>query len=77
MKSGKGLNEQLGSVLRAARLEAQLSQEELAFRAGLHRTYVSLIERGIKSPTLETFFRICAALGFQPDVLISRLKIPI
>lgn len=64
----------LGSELRRARAAAGLTQEQLAFEAGLHRTYISLLERDVKSPTVAVLFRICAALGIAPSVLISRVE---
>jgi transcriptional regulator with XRE-family HTH domain len=74
MRVAKRLNKKFGNRLREAREAAQLTQEELAFRAELHRTYISLLERGIKSPTLETLFKICEALELEPEVLISQLR---
>ncbi len=67
------LNQVFGEHLRRVRKEARLSQEELGFRTGLDRTYISLMERGIKSPTLVTFFRLCRALGQKPDVFIAHV----
>ena len=52
----------LGKELRKAREAAGMSQEELAFRARVHRTYISLLERDKKSPTLDVLFRICGAM---------------
>ena len=48
----------LGRELRKARLKAGLSQEKLAFSAGIDRTYVSLLENGHKSPTVDVLIRI-------------------
>ncbi len=59
-----------GEVLRAARQEKGLSQEALADAAALHRTYVSQIERGLKSPTLDAMTRLAVALRVQLHVLI-------
>ncbi|MFI5381827.1 MAG: helix-turn-helix domain-containing protein, partial [Tepidisphaerales bacterium] len=53
----------VGRELRKAREAAGLSQEQLAFQAGVHRTYVSMLERDKKSPTLTVLFRLCKALG--------------
>ncbi len=61
----------LGEELRKAREAAGLSQERLAFEAGVHRTYVGLLERGKKSPTLSVLFRICKALDISPSQLIA------
>ena len=64
----------LGDKLRAAREAVGLTQERLAFKAGVHRTYVSLLERGIKSPTIDVFFRICKSLGVSPSKIIARVE---
>ncbi|MEG4392092.1 helix-turn-helix transcriptional regulator [Microcoleus sp. BROC3] len=50
------INKALGKVLAKHRTIANISQEELADRAGIHCTYVSQIERGLKSPTLSVLF---------------------
>jgi transcriptional regulator with XRE-family HTH domain len=63
-----------GDELRRAREKAGLTQEELAERAGVHRTYVSMLERDKKSPTLAVLFRLCDALGVRPSTLIARLE---
>lgn len=60
-------------VVRAARKKAKLSQEALAEIAGLHRTYVSLLERGRRSPTLTTIEAIGRALGMGPAAIIGMI----
>ena len=47
-----------------------ISQEELAQRAGLHRTYISDIERGARNPTLKTLSRLAVALEISASKLI-------
>lgn len=47
-----------------------ISQEELAFRCGVHRTYIGSIERGEKSPTLNTIEKIAAGLDTDIKTLI-------
>ena len=74
METVSRLNTVFGEQLRSARKTAHLTQEELAFRAGLDRTYISLLERGLKSPTLTTFFQLCRALNQQPDIFIARIN---
>jgi DNA-binding XRE family transcriptional regulator len=74
MERPSQINKAFGEQLRQARIAAGLTQEELAFRAGLDRTYISMLERGIKSPTLHTFFRLCRILGQQPDLVIARIN---
>lgn len=60
----------IGRELRNARDQAGLTQEQLAESAGVHRTYVSLLERDKKSPTLDVLFRLCDALGISAAKLI-------
>ena len=52
------------------RLELGLSQEELAERAGVHRTYVGMLERGEKNVTIYNIERIALALGVAPNRLL-------
>lgn len=70
----KGLKTAIGSVLRAKREKLGLSQDEFAGRAGVDRTYVSILERGVKSPTVETLEKICAALGTLPERVIEEAR---
>jgi transcriptional regulator with XRE-family HTH domain len=60
--------------VRRLRASAGLSQEALAERAGLHRTYVSSIERGERNLTLENIFRLAEALGVDPRELLAPEK---
>ena len=64
----------LGKELKEIREAAGLSQEQLAFDAGVHRTYISLLERDKKSPTLNVLFRICKALKISAAELIKRVE---
>ena len=48
----------VGKELRAVRLAAGMTQEELAFKAGVDRSYISLLENDRQSPTLDMLFRI-------------------
>ncbi|MBR9972106.1 helix-turn-helix domain-containing protein [Magnetospirillum sulfuroxidans] len=59
----------LGRNVKRIRLEKAWSQEELAFRSGLHRTYVSGVERGKRNPTVIVLQQIADAL----EVSASRL----
>lgn len=51
-----------------------ISQEELGFRVGLHRTYVSQLERGLKSPTLGVILNLALILGTSAAKLISAVE---
>lgn len=64
----------LGEELRNARQEADLTQEQLAFAAGVDRTYISQLENDHKSPTVDVLFRLCDALGVAASELLSRVE---
>ncbi len=70
-KRESGLQAQFGGVLRAYRERAQLSQEALADLSGLHRTYISQLERGLKSPSLTSLDGLAQALGVKPHQLVK------
>ena len=59
-----------GKRIREECLKLGLSQEELAERAGVHRTYVGMIERAEKNITLTNIERFAVALGKKPDELL-------
>ena len=60
--------------LRKHRVENRLSQEGLAKRAQLHRTEISLLERGDRDPRLSTVVRIARALDVEPAVLLDQVR---
>jgi len=60
-----------GQNVRRIRNEAGLSQEELAFRSKLHRTYISSLERGERNVSLENIFAIADALKVPPGDLLK------
>jgi transcriptional regulator with XRE-family HTH domain len=66
--------QRFGQRVRALRLDRRLSQEALADAARLHRTHISLIERGQRSVRLETVAALAVALGVQPADLMPRLE---
>ncbi|WP_416443462.1 helix-turn-helix domain-containing protein [Leucobacter sp. HNU] len=55
-----------GARVRELRTERGLSQEDLANRAGLDRTYVSGVERGVRNPTLDVIARLATAFAVSP-----------
>jgi transcriptional regulator with XRE-family HTH domain len=59
--------------LRILRKQKGLSQEELAFQAGINRNYVGQIEREEKSPTIDVVEKLCGSLEVTPAALLSRM----
>ncbi|MGF6727034.1 transcriptional regulator with XRE-family HTH domain [Paraburkholderia sp. GAS41] len=58
--------------VRRIRLERGISQEALAERAGVHRTYVGMLERGEKNVTIYNIERIAKALKVEPAALLQK-----
>lgn len=72
MSEGR-LQRRFGRVVRRRRLAAGLSQEALADSAGLHRTYISLLERGQRQPQLDTIHSLARGLGTTMAELVGEL----
>lgn len=62
---------QIGRTVRRYRQSAKLSQEELADRAGLHRTYISLLERGRRNASVDALSKIAGVLGVPASRLLA------
>lgn len=62
-----------GKRIREARLAAELTQEALAERAGLHPTFISNVERGYRVPSVPTLLRLAVALGVEPGSIVNGL----
>lgn len=60
-----------GERVRALRERSGLSQEALAARAGIHRTYMGGVERGERNISLKNIVRLAAALGVHPGALFD------
>ena len=56
----------LGLAIKRLRHQKEISQEQLADLAGLHRTYMGGLERGEKNPTLTTILKVCNAFDITP-----------
>lgn len=68
------IRDQLGQNIQAIRLAKGWSQEELSFESGLHRTYISGIERGTRNPTVLVLEKLAASLKVTPSELLKRRK---
>ena len=60
----------LGKNIRSRRQELGISQEELAFRARIHRTYMSTVERGLRNVAIDNIEKIAKALGVKTHQLL-------
>jgi len=68
------ISTQFGLAVRKLRKQIQLTQEELASRCGLHRTYLTDIERGARNPSLKIIERIAAGLGISIPGLMRSIR---
>ena len=66
----KDLSSEFARVLRAEREAMGLSQEALAHGAGVHRTYVGLVERGLRNPTIQVAHQLAQVLGMSLSEMI-------
>ncbi|HXT17686.1 MAG TPA: helix-turn-helix transcriptional regulator [Gemmatimonadaceae bacterium] len=70
MRRQKALTKAFGAVINGERKRLGMSQERLGLRAKIHPTYISQLERGLKSPSLEVIAALAKALGRKPHELI-------
>ena len=64
----------IGAVIKSYRKKANLTQEQLAFNAGLNRGYISLLEKGQRNPKLETLQKLATALSTPLTTIIFELE---
>ncbi|MEQ8998825.1 MAG: helix-turn-helix transcriptional regulator [Coleofasciculus sp. B1-GNL1-01] len=69
------IKQRFGLAVKQRRRELGISQEELSFRAGLHRTYISDIERGSRNPSLENIDKLAKALEISISALFAHYGI--
>ena len=67
-------NHQFGDVVRSLRKERNLSQEGLAGSSSLNRTYISSLERGLKTPSLDTIFALAVGLETRAYQIIKKME---
>lgn len=64
----------VGRVIQSVREKKGLSQEVVSGLADIGRTHLSAIERGVRKPTIETFFRIADAMDVKPSALMKLIE---
>ncbi len=73
-KKSKEIGRVVGNTIRKLREKQGISQEELAERAGIHRTFVSHVECATRNITIYNLVKIAKALKVKPSVLLSDLE---
>ena len=68
------LSDSFASVLQRVRTKKKLSRQELAQRAGLHQTYIGMIERGLSNPSLDAADEIANGLGMPLSELLAEAE---
>ena len=66
--------EAFAKVLREVRKQRGMSQEQLGFESGYHRTYIGMLERGLMNPTLRTILSVASALEVPAGELVGRVE---
>ena len=66
------LVEQFGLNVQRLRKAQSLTQEELSHRCDMKRSYLSDVERGVRSPAIRALERIAEALGVEPAILVGK-----
>jgi transcriptional regulator with XRE-family HTH domain len=69
-----GPEKAFGQALREIRTGKEISQEQLGLDAGFDRTYISLVERGINSPTIRTVVKLAGVLKVAPSKIVVRME---
>jgi transcriptional regulator with XRE-family HTH domain len=71
MEPRQAVAQEFGLNMLVARKRADLSQEELGFRASLHRTEIGELERGVRLPRIDTVVKLAGALSVPPCDLLK------
>lgn len=71
VRCGVEIRTRLAQNLRRLRQERAWSQEQFAFEASIHRTYISDLERGARNPTIGVVEKLATALGVKPGALLD------
>lgn len=74
VESSISLAQEFGRVLRQRRIEAGVSQEELAHKANIDRTFVSMLERGLRTPGLGVVLSLAQGLGITGTDLVREVE---
>ena len=70
----KNYSKDFGIVLKELRKDSKITQESIDELTGLDPTFISLIERGLRNPTINTFMKIAEGLNIDPSILMKKLS---
>ena len=73
-KQSISIEVKFGLILKRLRSEIGMSQETLAFESEVDRSFISMLERGLRKPTIETLFRIAIPLKKKPSQIIQLIE---
>lgn len=73
LENNEQISRAFGQILKSERLARRMSQEKLA-ESGLTPNYISELERGIKSPTVNSVFKICHVFSMKPSELFKKIE---
>jgi len=68
------IGQEFGKAVRSKRMALKLSQEDLADKAGLHPTYIGLLERGKRNPSLPVAWELANSLGVKLSTLLASIS---
>lgn len=71
------ISKAFGIVLRKHRKAANFFQEQIALQCDLDRTYIGMLERAERQPSLTTIFTSCAVLKIEPNIFIKEVELEI
>jgi len=71
---GMEIEKAFGVILKQERNNKSLSQEELAYLSDLDRTYISMLERGKRQPSLKTIFMLASTLDILPSEIMIKIE---
>jgi len=74
IQPASGPEKAFGEALREIRTSRAISQEELAFGSGFDRTYISMVERGVRSPTIRSLVKLADVLKVRPSEIVARME---
>ena len=74
MNSIAYLAEAVSKTVLEKRAHLGISQESLSLKAGMHRTFISKIEKASQNPTIESIFRLAVAFEIEPEQLVREIK---